>query len=77
MEQYRFLRESADIKLLRFGADDEVRAVTLLTQYSDHRLSFHDALCAAVMLRVGIPSIFTFDSDFYALGFIVLPGTAG
>ena len=70
---FRFLREES-FRILRFDQRDEDRAVELLEKYSDHALSFHDALCAAVMLRNGIYKVFTFDSDFWCFGFSVLPG---
>lgn len=69
---FDFLR--ADLTLIQFQPSDEIRARTLLTKYSDHRISYHDALCAAIMLRSGIYKIFTFDRDFSILGFQVLPG---
>jgi predicted nucleic acid-binding protein len=36
--------------------------------------SFHDALCAVTMHRAGIYKVFSFDSDFWTLGFEVMPG---
>lgn len=60
--------------LLRFEASDESEALRILDRYVEHSLSFHDALCAATMKRVGIYRIFTFDSDFTILGFETLGG---
>ncbi|MGH2396796.1 MAG: type II toxin-antitoxin system VapC family toxin [bacterium] len=73
MDHYSFLRDS-EFKLLRFSAEDEIGARDLLERYSKHSLSFHDALCAAVMKRIGIYRVFTFDRDFAVLGFEILPG---
>ena len=70
---YRGLRKC--VRSLRFEPADEDRALGLLRKYRDKKLSFHDALCAAVMLRHGLYQVFTFDSDFWAFGFQVLPGT--
>ena len=47
----------------------------MLTKYGEHKISHHDALCAAVMLRTRIYQIFTFDRDFQILGFQVIPGS--
>ena len=71
--QYDFLR-SDRFRLLAFDDADEQRARNLLGKYRDQSFSFHDALCAAVMLRVGIFKVFSFDRDFWTLGFEVLPG---
>lgn len=73
MEHYSFLRNAA-VKLLSFKAEDELSACTLLRKYSEHSLSFHDALCAVVMKRIGIYQVFTFDRHFAILGFQTLPG---
>ena len=64
-----------DMTVIDFVIDDEVRARTMLTKYEEHRISHHDALCAAVMLRSGIYKIFTFDRDFQILGFQVVPAS--
>lgn len=74
LEHYQFLR-GMGIQLVRFVHDDEPEALRLLQKYADHRFSFHDALCAAAMLRSGIYKILTLDSDFATLGFEVLPAT--
>ncbi len=73
-EHYDFLRSSSEVRKIEFIADDEVEALSILDRYDDHRLSFHDALCAAVMLRHGIIRVFTFDADFWTMGFEVVPG---
>lgn len=77
VEHFRFLRENERIRMIEFTAEDEAKAAWLLDRYQQHTLSFHDALCAAVMLRIGIPNVFTFDSDFFTMGFAVLPGVVG
>jgi predicted nucleic acid-binding protein len=74
MQRYSFLRRNRDVSVLRFIGTDEPIAERLLNRYVDVRLSFHDAICAAVMMREGIPNVFSFDSDFAAIGFQVLPG---
>ena len=73
LEHYNFLRATG-IKLIRFQPEDETQTLALLTKYSDHKLSFHDAACAAIMKRVGIFRILTLDGDFMPFGFEILPG---
>ena len=74
LEHFDFLRNTSGLRLYRFHPDDEVGARDILTRYSDHAISYHDALCAAAMKRLGILRIFTFDSDFAVMGFEVFPG---
>ena len=73
IESYDFLRTET-VNLLSFGPEDEAKTLELLLRYDDQKLSFHDVLCASVMLRIGILKIFTFDKDFHILGFQVVPG---
>ena len=73
LEQFDFLR-SGEFRVLEFNLKDENYARSLLDRYGEHVISFHDALCAAIMERVGIYKIFSFDSDFWTLGFEVYPG---
>jgi predicted nucleic acid-binding protein len=73
LEIYDNLKGSK-FKVLRFEEDDENKARALLEKYDDKVLSFHDALCAAVMIKIGIYKIFSFDSDFWSFGFFVMPG---
>lgn len=72
---YDFMRVMP-FELLDFYEDDETQARSLIQRHHDQAYSFHDALCAVVMKRVGIPNIFTFDKHFWTmgLGFTVLPG---
>jgi len=57
-----------------FNSEDEKEARSLLERYSDHDLSFHDALCVSVMKKFGIYRAFSFDRHFYIFGFEVFPG---
>jgi predicted nucleic acid-binding protein len=74
LSRYDFMR-GGGFRLLKFDTNDEISARGLLEKYDDQKLSFHDALCAVVMLREHIFKIFSFDRDFWVLGFEVLPGT--
>ena len=73
-EHFDFLRNSSRFRLYRFLPVDEIEARDILVRYSDHTISYHDALCAAVMKRLGILRIFSFDHDFAVMGFEVVPG---
>jgi predicted nucleic acid-binding protein len=57
-----------------FIGEDEGVARDHLVRFHEHKLSFHDALFAAVMKRIGIYRAFTFDRHFFLFGFEVLPG---
>lgn len=70
---FDFLR-SSDLSRLCFTRFDEDKAYDMLVRYTDQQLSFHDALCGAVMLRKGIYKVFAFDRDFFTFGFELLPG---
>jgi predicted nucleic acid-binding protein len=68
------LLRGTNVRVLSFAPEDEQHARAILVKYADQGLSFHDALCAAVMRRVGIYRIFSFDRDFAVLGFQLVPG---
>lgn len=73
LSRYDFMR-GEPFQILEFDANDETAARVMLEKYNDQKLSFHDALCAAVMVREGIFKVFSFDRDFWVFGFEVLPG---
>jgi predicted nucleic acid-binding protein len=73
LENYWFLRRNTPVVLLSLDASDEGSAITILEKFEDHVISFHDAFCAAVMLRLGVVKVFSFDTDFRTLGFERLP----
>jgi uncharacterized protein len=73
VEHYELLR-GYGVTVLAFESGDESSAIAILRKYSDQSLSFHDALCAAVMTRLGIYRVFTFDHHFLTLGFELIPG---
>ena len=59
---------------ITFDEKDEKVAYSDLNRFHEHSLSFHDALLASVMRRLGVYRIFSFDSHFWTFGFEVLPG---
>lgn len=73
IELYDFMT-GEPLVTIPFNAEDESAAREHLARFSDHKLSFHDALFAAVMKRIGIYRAFSFDYHFCLFGFEVLPG---
>jgi predicted nucleic acid-binding protein len=69
------LLKGEDVVGVSFSSDDEIQARLTLARFNEHDLSFHDALLASVMKRVGGYRVFTFDHHFYLFGFEVLPGS--
>lgn len=70
---YDFLK-SDEIFQLAFDYQDEVQTRALMEKYSEHKISYHDALCAIIMKKVGIYRIFSFDHHFWIMGFEIQPG---
>ena len=73
IQTYDFLTNEPILQI-RFKQKDELRTKALLEKYSEHSISFHDALCAVIMKKVGIGKVFTFDKHFWVFGFEVVPG---
>jgi uncharacterized protein len=66
---------SGGTNVIRSGEDDEKAALELLKRFHDQNLTFTDAISMAVMKRIGILSVFTFDRHFSLLGFQVIPSS--
>ena len=69
---YEYLSKE-EIYQLRFKEIDEQETLNLLKKYKDEKLSYHDALCASIMMRVGLFRVFSFDNHFTVFGFDVFP----
>ena len=67
----RYLRsvESGATTIVVPTHDDERRARDIIYTHTDKSYSLTDALSFAVMQRLGITRVFTFDSDFERFGF--------
>ena len=59
---------------IEFPGALEEKTKDILDMYRVHKLSFHDAGCAAVMLKNKIGRVFSFDSHFDLSGFERFPG---
>jgi uncharacterized protein len=73
LSAYDWLKGSP-FQSIPFEKEDEDKARELLERYSDQVFSFHDALCAALMLRIGLYRVFSYDKHFWTFGFQVEPG---
>ena len=69
------LRESRVLTLVAVDDAAWEEAWALFKKHGNLKLSFTDCTSAALMARLGIESIFTFDSDFRGLGLKSLPDT--
>jgi predicted nucleic acid-binding protein len=72
----RFLRGlyRGDTTIVRPEEQDERSAVEIIERYADLRLSLCDALTSAVMLRLGVKRVFTYDrAHFLPIGFVTVP----
>jgi len=67
---------SAATTIVRVSASDETRARAIIGQYQDKDFSLTDATSFAVMERLRIGQVFTFDRNFAQYGFSVLPDLA-
>ncbi len=66
------IRTSPGTQLVRVTSADETRAQAIITRYTDKLFSYTDATSFAVMERLGLSQVFTFDRDFTQYGFIQL-----
>ena len=72
-ETGRSIRQGERFRLIQCTPDDRQRAWTLFERHGKVVRSLTDCSSAAVMERLGIRTIFTFDSDFHAFGLTVVP----
>jgi uncharacterized protein len=59
--------------IVRVRPRDERRAEEIIAQYDDKNFTFTDATSFAVMERLGLTQVFTFDHHFAQFGWRVLP----
>lgn len=68
------LKESSFVRLLPVTSKDEERAWEIFIKYRDQDFSFADCTSFAVMQRLKIGTVFTFDRHFSVMKFGVMPG---
>jgi predicted nucleic acid-binding protein len=66
------LYASESIDVLPSTRDDEIMAIRWMRKYSDKEISFTDCVSFALMRRLGIRRVFTFDRHFRDAGFQVV-----
>ncbi len=71
----RFLNHVFDgtVNLVRTTIEDEQEARRFIGRYAAFRLTLTDAVNMAVMTRLGIAAVFSFDNHFLQAGFIRIP----
>jgi predicted nucleic acid-binding protein len=71
----RFLRAIFDgqTTVVEVINDDVADAIKFITQYEARRLTLTDATSMAVMLRLQVAQVFSFDDDFLIAGFRRIP----
>jgi predicted nucleic acid-binding protein len=57
------------VSLIRVQESDEERALSIIFGYTDKAFSYTDATSFAIMERLGIRYVFSFDDDFERYGF--------
>jgi predicted nucleic acid-binding protein len=65
--------DSGLINLFVPETGDRDSAIRIISKYSDQSLSYADALTMAIMKRIGIRKVLTFDWHFTLLGFLPVP----
>lgn len=61
------------ITVIRTEPADDERAIALIRRYAAVNLTLTDAVTMAVMERMGVACVFSFDDDFFLAGFIRVP----
>ncbi len=69
----KHLLEGSGIQIERITEDDEQRSWQLFQTRTERGLSLIDCTSAVLCKRRAIKNIFTFDTDFKNLGFILIP----
>jgi predicted nucleic acid-binding protein len=64
--------DASPTTIVRATEADEQRARAIIKQYQDKNFSLTDAITFAVMERLGIDRVFTFDRNFAQYGFVPL-----
>lgn len=66
------LYASESIEVLASTRNDEIEAIRWMRKYADKKVSFTDCVSFAVMRRLGIHHVFTFDRHFRDAGFEII-----
>jgi uncharacterized protein len=66
------LYASESIDVLPSTREDEIEAIRWMRKYADKEISFTDCISFAMMRRLGIRRVFTFDRHFHDAGFEII-----
>lgn len=66
------LYASESVEVLASMRDDEIEAIRWMRKYADKEISFTDCISFALIRRLGIQAVFTFDRHFRDAGFEVI-----
>jgi len=71
----RFLRDITDGSVIIIGLEhgDIIQAINIIEKYSDQQITCADSATMAVMNRIGIRKVLSYDRHFQILGFVLLP----
>jgi len=67
------LRQSRILEVVQVSDGDREAAWSLFKEYKNLELSFTDCTSAAIMSRLELEEVFTFDSDFREFGYTSIP----
>ena len=72
---FQFLESRYDgsVNIVRPLEEDETGAIKYIGRFKDQKVTFADAISMAVMIRLGLRKIFSFDWHFTLLGFQIIP----
>lgn len=70
-EKARLIYHSGLFKIARTTEEDELNALALFEKYADQAVSFTDCLSFALMKKLNIQKVFSFDRHFSLAGFSV------
>ncbi len=73
VDHLRAILDSKVVSLVLETGPDWKKAVSIFLEHDDTRIDLTDALSFSIMERLGIGTAFTFDSDFKARGFAIVP----
>lgn len=74
-QRAREIYRSAALEILRPTEDDEMKALAYYEKFADQKIGFPDCVSFALMRRLRIRRVFTFDRHFALAGFEAVPGT--
>ena len=72
-----YLLKSSLIQIINTNTEDHWLALDLITKYADQGIGYTDCTSFAVMQRLGLKQVLTYDHHFAIAGFELVPGLMG